>query len=78
MNIQYDKNTGQVVFDVAGTSEEVQNVTANIVVSAYGRQIYQKPFNPCEPLVAELCPGMSTLPYKVALVDANMKSSAQR
>ena len=60
MNIQYNRVTQQVVFDVAGTSTKVQNVTAALVVQAYGRQVYQKSFNPCDSssFVAQLCPGM--------------------
>ena len=48
LDIQYDRTTGMVVFNVAGSSSESQNVRANIVVTAYGKQVYQKAFNPCE------------------------------
>ncbi|KAL8694281.1 MAG: hypothetical protein Q9218_001049 [Villophora microphyllina] len=58
LNVQYDRSKGNVVFDVAGTSAKVQNVTASLTVTAYGNKVYNKDFNPCEPAtaVAQLCP----------------------
>lgn len=58
LNIQYDRQNKQVTFDVAGTSEKEQKVTASLSVSAYGKQVYQKDFNPCDnaTLVQQLCP----------------------
>ena len=58
MNIQYDRQTNQVTFDVAGTSEKEQKVMASLVVTAYGKQVYQKDFNPCDEATAvkQLCP----------------------
>lgn len=58
MNIQFDRSTNTVHFDVAGSSASKQNVTANLVVSAYGKQVYQKSFDPCaqEIHVQDLCP----------------------
>jgi hypothetical protein len=62
MNIEYNKDTGEVVFDVAGTSNKEQEITASLTVSAYGQQVYKKDFDPCDPAskVAQLCPGKST------------------
>ena len=59
LNIQYDRSTSAVTFDVAGTSAKVQNVTASLTVSAYGKQVYTKDFNPCDKdsKVDQLCPG---------------------
>ena len=59
LNIQFDRSTKQITFDVGGTSQKVQNVTASLVVTAYGNQVYQKDFNPCDDgtKVIELCPG---------------------
>lgn len=59
MNIKYDKSTQLVVFDVAGTSNKVQEVTASLVVTAYGQQVYEKSFDPCDAAtkVEQLCPG---------------------
>ena len=59
-NVQFDRTTGVVDFDVAGTSSKEQNVTASLVVTAYGKQVYQKSFDPCDPatLVDQLCPGL--------------------
>lgn len=59
LDIQFDRSTKQITFDVGGTSAEVQNVTASLIVTAYGNQVYQKDFNPCDDdtKVIELCPG---------------------
>ena len=59
-NVQFDRTSLTVTFDVAGTSSTEQKVTAELVVTAYGNQVYSKSFNPCDPatLVSELCPGM--------------------
>lgn len=60
LNVTYQKNTRLLTFDVGGISTEVQNVTANLVVSAYGKQFYTKSFNPCEYDMTELCPVPAT------------------
>lgn len=59
MNIQYNKDTNEVVFDVAGSSQKEQNVTATLVVTAYGQDVLQKDFDPCDEAnkVDQLCPG---------------------
>lgn len=57
LNVQYDKNTRVINFDVAGSSETVQNVTANLIVSAYGKDVYTKSFKPCDDGMPEMCPG---------------------
>lgn len=58
INISYNKNTRTVDFDVAGTSNTMQNVSAVLKVTAYGNDVYSKSFNPCErdTLVKQLCP----------------------
>jgi hypothetical protein len=60
-NIEYDRTTQLLTFDVAGTSDKEQKVTASLSVSAYGRQVYQKDFDPCAAAtkVDQLCPGTS-------------------
>ena len=59
LDIQFDRSTKQITFDVGGTSAEAQNVTASLIVTAYGNQVYQKDFDPCDDhtKVIELCPG---------------------
>lgn len=59
MNISFDRSTRLVTFDVAGTSNAEQKVTAALTVSAYGNEIYNKEFNPCDEAtkVEQLCPG---------------------
>jgi hypothetical protein len=63
LDIQYNADTMQVTFNVAGTSEYYpntyvslltaipgatsQNVTAQLNVTAYGTSVYQNSFNPC-------------------------------
>lgn len=61
LSIEYDRTTQQITFDVAGTSSKVENVTAALYVTAYGKQVYQKTFNPCDDSskVDQLCPGES-------------------
>jgi hypothetical protein len=59
VNIQYDNAIKSIKFDVAGSSTKSQNVTAQLKVEAYGKDVYTKEFNPCDPstFVAGLCPG---------------------
>lgn len=61
MHITYDKAVGKVAFDVGGTSKKEQNVKAELVVTAYGREVYRKKFNPCVDGIELLCPGSSRL-----------------
>lgn len=58
INISYNKNSRTVDFDVAGTSNKMQNVSAVLKVTAYGNDVYSRSFNPCErdTLVKQLCP----------------------
>ncbi len=56
LNVQYDRTTRQLVFDIAGVSTEVQKVEAELVVSAYGKTVYTKSFNPCDTGMKEMCP----------------------
>jgi len=57
LDVSYNKNTRVINFNVAGESKKVQNVTASLVVSAYGRQVYTKEIKPCEEGLKEMCPG---------------------
>jgi hypothetical protein len=56
LNVTYNRNTRVITFDVAGTSSKMQNVTATMVVSAYGEQVYTKTFSPCDYQMTEMCP----------------------
>ncbi|PQE19965.1 transient receptor potential ion channel protein [Rutstroemia sp. NJR-2017a BVV2] len=58
MDISYDNDAKTVTFNVAGTSNLSQNVTAQLNVTAYGISVYQNSFNPCDEStkVAALCP----------------------
>ena len=56
LQVTYNKNTRQLDFNVAGTSKVVQKVKASLVVSAYGKTVYTKDFNPCTTGMKQMCP----------------------
>ncbi|KAB8230566.1 hypothetical protein ETB97_007763 [Aspergillus alliaceus] len=58
LDVTYTRSTRVVVFDVSGTNEKQQNVTATLSVYAYGNEVYSKAFDPCgsENHVERLCP----------------------
>lgn len=57
LDVSYDKNSRKLKFNVAGESKTAQNVTASLVVTAYGRELFTKEFSPCEEGMTEMCPG---------------------
>lgn len=59
LDIEFDKTTKKITFDVAGSSSKEQKVMATLVVSAYGKEVYRNKFNPCDEStkVPDLCPG---------------------
>ena len=60
LNVEYDRAANQITFDVGGTSAKVQNVTATLVVNAYGKEVYNSgAFDPCaqSTQIYQLCPG---------------------
>ncbi|KAH7031351.1 uncharacterized protein B0I36DRAFT_243557 [Microdochium trichocladiopsis] len=58
VDISYNAAAKVVTFDLAGSSNKVQNVTATLKVSAYGQEVYTQSFEPCDPatFVKQLCP----------------------
>jgi hypothetical protein len=56
MDIQYNRATNKVDFNVAGTSSQEQKVIATMIVTAYGREVYRKEFDPCDENISQLCP----------------------
>ena len=60
LNLEFDKDTKKIVFDVAGTSKKQQKVMATLIVNAYGKEVYRNSFNPCDSntKMDALCPGM--------------------
>jgi hypothetical protein len=56
MNIEYDRKTNDVTFDLAGISAKEQYVMAELKVSAYGREVYTETFDPCDKGLKALCP----------------------
>ena len=58
LDLQFNRATNLLTFNVAGTSAEVQEVMAKLTVTAYGIQVYQNTFDPCNPStkVDQLCP----------------------
>lgn len=63
LEIQYDRLAGAVTFNVGGASSEIQKVLASLTVTAYGKQVYKKDFDPCadDTKVIQLCPGASKI-----------------
>jgi hypothetical protein len=59
VDIEYDRADEKVTFDVSGSSSKSQKVKASLIVTAYGKQVYQKDFDPCadDTKVDQLCPG---------------------
>lgn len=59
VDIEYDKTSQEVTFDVAGSSSKEQKVMATLNVTAYGINVYSNTFNPCDnsTYVEQLCPG---------------------
>jgi len=58
VDVSYNNDDKTVSFNVAGTSEQTMNVTAQLNVTAYGISVYSNSFNPCHTstFVAQLCP----------------------
>src|SRR4051794_4399983 len=58
VDLQFDRSTNLLTFDVSGNSAKEQAVTATLTVTAYGVQVYQKSFDPCDAAtkVDQLCP----------------------
>lgn len=59
LTLSFDESQNLVTFDVAAESMMEQNVTASLAVYAYGKLVYSKDLNPCDPSthVEQLCPG---------------------
>lgn len=59
VDVAYNNDNHTVSFNVAGTSTQTMNVTAQLNVTAYGISVYQNSFNPCftSTFVSQLCPG---------------------
>lgn len=58
MDMEFDKASKKIKFDVSGSSTKEQKVMAKLIVTAYGKEVYKKDFNPCNPdtEMKELCP----------------------
>ncbi|KAI1825555.1 TRP-domain-containing protein [Xylaria intraflava] len=58
VDIRYDNDDKTLTFNVAGTSNKIENVTAKLTVTAFGQDVYANAFDPCEPatFVKQLCP----------------------
>jgi hypothetical protein len=59
LDIQFDRTTKKIKFDVSGTNGKEQKVMATLIVNAYGKEVYRNEFDPCEGSmkVDQLCPG---------------------
>ncbi|KAJ4383298.1 hypothetical protein N0V86_001343 [Didymella sp. IMI 355093] len=58
LDIEFDRTTKKIKFDVSGTNEKEQKVMATLKVNAYGKEVYSNTFDPCEGdmKVDQLCP----------------------
>ena len=58
LNFEFDRSSKSMTFDIAGSSSKTQNVTASMVINAYGQSFTQE-FDPCdeETKLDDLCPG---------------------
>ncbi|SMQ51858.1 unnamed protein product [Zymoseptoria tritici ST99CH_3D7] len=75
LDATYDRNSKVITFDVAGSSTESQKVTLHLTVTAYGKQVYERDFDPCDLNMEQMCPvpsgsfaakGSETIPDKYA------------
>jgi hypothetical protein len=59
LDLEFDRASKKITFDVSGTSEKEQKVMATLVVNAYGKEVYKNEFNPCDEntKMEQLCPG---------------------
>jgi hypothetical protein len=75
LNIEFDRSTKKIKFDVSGTNEVEQKVTATLIVNAYGKEVYRNAFDPCADgtKVAQLCPGTSLSMPSLWTADADMQ-----
>lgn len=71
LDLEFDRSTKKVTFDVSGSSAKEQKVMATLIVKAYGKDVYKKEFNPCDSnfKVDQLCPGMFALPSSSLCLD---------
>lgn len=58
VDISFNKGSNEITFDLQGDSEKEQEVTATLVVEAYGVQVFEQEFDPCSDAtkVEQLCP----------------------
>lgn len=56
LKMQYDRTTNNMTFDVAGYADQEQNVTAVLTITAYGRELQKKTFDPCKEGLSIFCP----------------------
>lgn len=69
LDIEFDRTTKKIKFDVSGTNAKEQKVMATLKVNAYGKEVYSNTFDPCEGTmkVDQLCPG-TLLEFVVAIL----------
>ncbi|KAF2012187.1 TRP-domain-containing protein [Aaosphaeria arxii CBS 175.79] len=58
LDLEFDRSTKKIKFDVSGSSAKSQKVMAVLVVKAYGKEVYKNEFNPCDDAtkMEQLCP----------------------
>lgn len=55
-DVAFTPNNRSLAFDVVGVSSIVGNVTIELIVLAYGLEVYKTTINPCESDLQGLCP----------------------
>jgi hypothetical protein len=48
LNVTYNRDSRLITFDVAGKSTVELKVTVDLVVTAYGKEVYTRSFDPCD------------------------------
>lgn len=79
VDISFDRTTNTITFDVLGTSKESQDVTASLLVTAYGVTVYNQTFDPCadSTKVEQLCPGKILANYQKKPTTNNQQSQQE-
>jgi len=70
LDIAFDRSTNKITFNVAGKSDIEQDVTASLIVQAYGMNVYNQTFDPCADgtKVDQLCPGKSHVSHSSGIL----------
>jgi hypothetical protein len=64
LNMQLDRSTNLLTFNISGSSPKREKIKVSLVVAVYGTQVFNKGFDPCaaDTKVDQLCPGILSSP----------------